>query len=270
MTIKERVRIDIADHVAHVTLIRSEKMNALDKDMFDALIEAAEHIESNGDVRCVVMSGEGRAFCAGLDLSNFKMPSGSDGSVTERPLAERTHGIANHPQKAAWAWRELSVPVITAVHGVAFGGGLQIMLGSDIRYIHPDTKLSIMEIRWGLVPDMSSTQVMRHLVRDDIIRELTYTGRVFSGREAVDYGFATHLSEDPLSDATALARITASKSPSAIQGSKKLLHQAPYCDDAEGLMLESVIQDKIIGKKNQLEAVFSEMQKREGNYDKAR
>lgn len=270
MIIKDRIKIEVINHVAQVTLIRSDKMNALDQDMFDALIEGAEVINADGNIRCVVLAGEGKAFCAGLDLSNFKMPTGSDGSVTERPLADRTHGIANHPQKAAWAWRELPIPVIAAVHGVAFGGGLQIMLGSDIRYIHPETRLSIMEIRWGLVPDMSSTQVMRHIVRDDIIRELTYTGRIFSGSEAVDYGFATHLSENPLADALKLAEVIASKSPSAIQGSKSLLHQAPYLSDADGLLLESHIQDEIIGKKNQMEAVFSEMQKRTGNYDNAR
>ena len=265
---ENRIETTIKDHIADVKLVRSDKMNALDQHMFDALISTAAALEANGDVRCVVISGVGKAFCAGLDLSNFNMDQTSN--LKAQPLAVRTHGMANHPQKAAWAWRELSVPVIAAVHGVAIGGGLQIMLGSDIRYVHPDTKLSIMEIKWGLVPDMSSTQVMRHIVRDDIIRELTYTGRMFSGREAVEWGFATHLSEDPYTDAMALAKIIASKSPSAIQGSQKLLSQAPYCNQEEGLILESVIQDDIIWKENQLEAVFSEMQRRPGNYKNAR
>lgn len=265
---EDRIKTTIVDHVADVKLVRTDKMNALDNAMFEALINTAAELEANGDVRCVVISGEGRAFCAGLDLGNFSMDQKSE--LQARPLAERTHGMANHPQKAAWAWRELSVPVIAAVHGVAIGGGLQIMLGSDIRYVHPDTKLSIMEIKWGLVPDMSSTQVMRHLVRDDIIRELTYTGRVFSGREAVEWGFATHISDDPYVQAMELAKVIASKSPSAIQGSKKLLSQAPYCSQEEGLILESVIQDEIIWKENQMEAVFSSMQKRPGNYKNAR
>jgi len=138
----------------------------------------------------------------------------------------------------------LPVPVIGAIHGVVFGGGLQIMLGADIRYITEDTRLSIMEVKWGIVPDMAGTQIMRHLIREDIIKELTYTHRVFSGKEAVQYGFATHLTDDPHAAAMVLAQEIASKSPDAIVTAKKI----------------------ILLKENQLEAVFSEMQKRPGNF----
>ncbi len=141
------------------------------------------------------------------------------------------------------------------------------MLGADIKYITADTKLSVMETKWGIIPDMAGTQLMRHSVRDDIIRELTYTHRIFSGEQAVEYGFATHLSENPLADALTLAKEIASKSPSAIVTAKKVLNQAPYLNVEEGLMLESVEQDKIIMKKNQMEAVFASMQKREGNFE---
>lgn len=264
---KDRVSISIENHVADVRLIRSDKMNALDDAMLDALVEATEVIEANGDIRCVVLSGEGKGFCAGLDLTMFDM---SGGGLQKMKLAERTHDICNKPQKVVWGWRELSVPVIAAVHGVALGGGLQIMLGSDIRYVHPDTKLSIMELKWGIIPDMSSTQIMRHLVRDDVVRELTYTARVFSGRDAVDYGFATHLSDDPHADAMKLAHEIAGKNPHAIQASKKLIQKAPYCTVEEGLLMESELQDAIIGTKNQIEAVFSSMQKRPGKYGNAR
>lgn len=263
---KGRVEITIKDHVADVKLVRSDKMNAIDAKMFDALIDTAALIEKDGNIRSVVISGEGKAFCAGLDVSNFA----PDTQVNSEPLVTRTHGVANKFQKAAYAWRELSVPVIAGVHGVAFGGGLQICLGADVRYVRPDTKLSIMEVKWGLVPDMSSTQIMRHLVREDIIKELSYTGRVFSGEEAVSYGFCTHVSETPYEDAMKLAKEIASKSPSAIQGMKTLLNAAPNLSPEEGLLLESELQDDIIGKKNQMEAIFSTMQKRTGNYEKAR
>ncbi len=258
----KRVEIKIENHVAVVTLNRPDKMNALDKAMFDAVIEAGETLAKNASVRAVVLTGAGKAFCAGLDLSSFS-PQG----IGSKPLLERTHGIANMWQQAAWVWRALPVPVIAAIHGVAFGGGLQILSGTDIKYITASTKLSIMEVKWGIIPDMAGTQLWRHNVRDDIIRELTYTHRVFSGEDAVKYGFATHISENPLEDAMKLATEIASKSPSAIVKSKQMFNEAPYLNVADGFMLESNSQTEIVGKKNQMESVFSGMQKRAGNFE---
>ena len=258
-----RVTIEIKDHIAQVTFNRPEKMNALDLKQFQAIIDAAAQVERDKSVRVVVLNGAGRAFCAGIDISGFADGGGAAG----QSLIPRTHGIANMVQQVAWAWHELSVPVIAAVHGVSFGGGLQIMLGADIKYVEPNTKLSILEMKWGIIPDMGGTQLMRHSVRGDIIRELTYTNRIFSGTEAVAYGFATHVSDDPLKDALALAAVIASKSPSAIVKAKKVLNAAPYLNQEEGLMMESVEQDAIILKKNQMEAVFSSMQKRPGNFE---
>lgn len=263
---KDRISISVDNHVADIRLIRTDKMNALDDKMFDALIEATQLIEGDGSIRCVVMSGEGKGFCAGLDLSMFD-PSGGVGAMQ---LTSRSHGIANRVQKAVWAWRELSIPVISAVHGVALGGGLQLMLGSDIRYVHPDTRMAILEMKWGIIPDMSATQIMRHLVREDIIKELSYTARMFSGAEAAQWGFATHLSEEPHADAMAMAKEIAAKNPHAIQATKLLLNKAPYLSEAEGLLMESELQDKIIGTKNQMEAVFASMQKRNANFENAR
>lgn len=262
----ERVKIEINNHIAVVTFNRPEKMNALDPTQFRAIIEAGEKVDKDASVRVVVLNGAGRAFCAGLDVASFSTAN----EVTGEPLETRTHGVANTWQQAVWVWRALSVPVIAAVHGVAFGGGLQIMLGADIKYIKADTKLSVMEMKWGLIPDMAGTQLMRHSVRDDIIRELTYTNRIFSGEEAVKYGFATHLSEDPMDDAMKLATEIASKSPSAVVKAKKLLNAAPYLSVEDGLMLESIAQGQIIRKKNQMEAVFSSMQKRPGNFENYR
>ena len=259
----ERVLIEIKDHVAVVTFNRPEKMNALDPEQFKAIIEAGEKIANDKSVRAVVLRGAGKAFCAGLDITSFSPGS----EVTSNPLLERTHGIANTWQQAAWVWHELPVPVIAAVHGVAFGGGLQIMLGADIKYIAADTKLSIMEMKWGLIPDMAGTQLMYHSVRQDIIKELTYTHRIFSGSEAVEYGFATHVSDNPFDDALRLANEIASKSPEAVVRAKKLLNKAPYLNKEEGLMLESVEQDAVMNSKNQLEAVYSGLQKRPGNFE---
>ena len=189
---KDRVSIELKDGVADVRLIRADKMNALDPAMFEGIIAAGAELATMKGLRCVVLSGEGKAFCAGLDMASFAaMKQDGDAVPGVRDLTKRTHGIANRPQHCAWLWRELPVPVIAAVHGVAFGGGFQIALGADMRYATTDTRFSVMEIKWGLVPDLAGTQLMRHLAREDVVRELTYTGRIFDGTEAQQLGFVT-------------------------------------------------------------------------------
>ena len=259
-----RVTLTLDDHgVADVRLTRAGKMNALDEAMFDALIQTGERLKAEPKVRAVVLSGEGKAFCAGLDMGNFQRTAeaGRETRAEDRLLA-RTNGIANRPQYAAWVWREVPVPVIAAVHGVAFGGGFQVMLGADIRLAAPDTKLSVMEIKWGLVPDMAGTMLMRHLMRDDVIRELTFTGRIFTAEEGVALGAVTRLSPDPRTEALALARDIALKNPDAIRAAKRLLNAAPRLSEAEGLLAESREQTAIAGKPNQVEAVMAQLQKR--------
>jgi enoyl-CoA hydratase/carnithine racemase len=259
----DRVTITIEDGVADVRLVRTDKMNALDDKMFEAIIEAGSRLKDDRRVRAVVLSGEGKAFCAGLDMGNFQRTAdaGSDPRPEGRLIA-RSHGPANRPQYAAWVWREVPVPVIAAVHGVAFGGGFQVMLGADIRYVAPDTKLSVMEIKWGLVPDMAGTVLMRHLMRDDVIRELTFTGRIFTGEEGAKLGVVTRLSQDPRADALATAREIALKNPDAVRAAKRLLNAAPLASIADALMAESREQTAIAGKPNQIEAVMSQLQKR--------
>ena len=260
------IKVSISDGIADVRLNREDKMNAINNDMFDTMIEVAAQLDADKSVRVAVVSGEGRAFCAGLDMSNFAAMLDPSAGETLEPLSKRTHGITNRVQQASFAWRNMRVPVIAAVHGVALGGGFQIMLGSDIRYVHPETRLSILEVKWGLVPDLGGTAIMHSLAGDDIIRELTYTGRMFSGTEAKEYGFATHLSQDPIADALTLAAEIASKSPSAVQASKELYNTVAHGDAAEILQKESSLQDGIIGKPNQLEAVMAGLEKRVANF----
>jgi enoyl-CoA hydratase/carnithine racemase len=268
----DRVRIEITDGVADVRLVRADKMNALDDAMFTALVEAGQRLKTEPGVRCVVLSGEGRAFCAGLDAGNFgKMAEGGGRYEKrgERPpelVGKREYGVANRAQYAVWVWRELPVPVIAAVHGVAFGGGFQLCLGADIRYVTADAKMSIMEIKWGLVPDMAGTQLMRHLVREDIVRELTYTGRIFSGAEAAQMGFATRVCDDPYAAALETAREIAGKSPTAVRAAKRIFNDAPYTDVAHGFIQETEEQVALIGSPNQIEAVMANLQKRAPNF----
>ncbi|SFN19882.1 crotonase/enoyl-CoA hydratase family protein [Variovorax sp. OV329] len=256
--------------VVELQLARPDKMNALDPAMFDALIDAGERLKAEGEARAVVISGQGKAFCAGLDMQSFaRMAGGGPGGsevlgqgATGVDLTTRTHGISNVAQHVAMVWREVPVPVIAAVHGVAFGGGLQVALGADIRLIAPGTRMSVMEIKWGLVPDMGGMVLMRELVRADLVRELTYSGRIVEAEEAVRIGLATRLAEDPLSEALKLAAEIAGRSPDAIRGGKRLLNASTSLDAAGLLLRESVEQKALIGSPNQVEAIQANLHKR--------
>jgi enoyl-CoA hydratase/carnithine racemase len=257
----ERVIVSNDSGVAEVRMNRPDKLNALDSAMFDALVETGKALAADRSVRAVVLSGEGRAFCAGLDFASF-MGMAQRERPSRNLLDRDASTIANHAQQAAYVWTELPVPVIAAVHGVAFGGGLQIALGADIRFVAPGAQLSVMEIKWGLIPDMSGTQTLRHLVRLDVAKELAFTGRIVSGTEAAALGLATRVSEHPREDALALAHQIAAKSPDAIRAGKRLLNSAGVLSVADGLRLEETLQVSLIGKPNQLEAVQANMQKR--------
>jgi enoyl-CoA hydratase/carnithine racemase len=265
----ERITVTMSGGVADVRMVRADKMNALDDAMFTALIETGEKLKTDRSVRAVVLSGEGRAFCAGLDTENFgRMASGAPrGEGRQLPGgAGRTPGGANAAQQAVMVWREAPVPVIAAVHGVAFGGGFQLTLGADIRFVTPDVKLAILEMKWGLIPDMSGMVLMRGLVRDDIARELTYTGRIFSGEEALKLGFATRVCADPYAEARALAEEIAGKSPHAVRAAKRLFATMAEGDQHTILKQETEEQVALIGTPNQVEAVMSNMQKRAAKY----
>ena len=259
MNFQDRVSIDLADNgVAQVRFTRGDKMNALDGAQFEAVLEAGQALREMKGLRVAVLSGEGRAFCAGLDLSSMA----AGGSNPQAKLVDRTHGNANRAQEAAMTWRKCPVPVIAAVHGVCFGGGLQIASGADIRVVHPATRMAVMEMKWGLVPDMGGYALWRGLVRDDVLRELTYTNREFSGEEALGLGFATMIDEDPLARATALAETIANKNPDAIRGSKRLFKVMQEEGEDAILLAESREQDGIMRTPNQVEAVMAEMEKR--------
>lgn len=269
---ESRVIVDIQNHVAHVKLNRPDKMNALDDAMFEGIVAAGEQLKQDKTIRAVVLSGEGRAFCAGLDMGNFSgMADGGSKSSSDANkksdvpgrLETRTHGLANRPQYTSWVWREVPVPVIVAMHGVAYGGGCQISLGADMRYAAPGTKISIMEMKWGLVPDMGATPFLQKLVGDDVARELTYTNRIILAEEAKELGLVTRICDDPVAEALKVAAEIASKNPDAIRASKRLLNHAPFQSAAEILLAESVEQDKLIGFPNQVEAIMANLEKRE-------
>jgi enoyl-CoA hydratase/carnithine racemase len=258
----DRIRLTVDKGVADVCLNRADKMNALDPDMLEAIAEAGARLKADPGVRAVVLSGEGRAFCAGLDLDRMIAASKGESILPFADLGKRTHGIANWAQHLVWLWRELPVPVIAAVHGIAFGGGFQLMLGADLRYAAPDTRFAIIETKWGLVPDMAGTQLMRHLAREDVVRELTYTARIFSAEEALSYGFVTKVVADPRAAALETARKIACSSPDAIRAAKRLLNLAVTCDAAAGLAAETAEQKALLATANHVEAVRANLENR--------
>jgi len=257
-----RVSIQIAGHVATVTLTRPEKHNALDIPMFEAIIGAAERLMTEAEVRAVVLHGDGPSFCSGLDM--MSLMSAGDGVVgADRAL----NGDApNWFQRPAYDWIRLPVPVIAAVHGNCLGGGLQIALGADIRIAAPDTRMSVMEVKWGLVPDMSITRTLPRLVGIDVAKELTYTGRVFSGTEAAELGVITRVAADPLVEAQALAAEIAARSPDAVRGAKRLFDESWTASAEQSLALEAAIQRELIGSPNQLAAVTAGMTKQPAQF----
>jgi enoyl-CoA hydratase/carnithine racemase len=265
----DRVLVSISDGIADVRFNRADKRNALDGDMFLAIAEAGERLKSEPGVRVAVVSGEGPSFCAGLDFSSFQAMAGGDDASSDRsgnPGRIDEGRITHLGQQVAWVWQEVPVPVIAAVHGHALGGGLQIALGADIRIVHPDTQLSVREVHWGLVPDMTGTFVLSKLVRPDVAKELTFTARVVSGTEAFALGLATRLSDTPYDDAMALAHEIAARSPGAVRGSKELFNRL-FADGAAGQFAEErrVIGAQI-GTPNQIEAVMANMEKRSPNF----
>jgi enoyl-CoA hydratase/carnithine racemase len=262
----ERVQVTLGeDGVAEVRLNRPDKLNAVDPAMIAALIAAQDRLRADRGVRAVVLCGEGRGFCAGLDMGAMGALAAGD----DLGLMARTHGPANAPQQTAWGWRTLPTPVIAAVHGPAFGAGLQIALGADVRCVAPDARLSAMEVKWGLVPDMAGIALLRELVRADIARELVFTGKVVEGAEAAALGLATWVGDDPLARARELAAEIAARSPDAVRAAKRLFNQA-FDLDAGGVLAEEAREQRaLIGGANQREAVMAGLQRRAPSFGPA-
>ncbi len=267
----DRVQIQITDGVADIRLTRPDKMNALDQAMFQAIAEAGEAVKEDPGVRAVVLSGEGRAFCSGLDFSSFQAMAGgggdrgADDGGTESlgAIGQTGDRITHLGQQVAHVWQEVPVPVIAAVHGVALGGGCQIALGADIRICAPDARFSVLEVKWGLIPDMTGTWMLPRLVGLDVAKELTFTGRMVEGTEAVTLGLATRVADDPLAAATELAREIAGKSPESVRAAKRLLNASGSVPIAEQFAAERAEIAKLIGSPNQVEAVMAGFEKRE-------
>ena len=276
--IDDRVTISVVDGIADVKMNRADKRNALDNAMFTSLNAAGEYLKKLDGLRVVVLSGDGASFCAGLDFSSFAQmaeagakANAADNKADKKPdmnAGSMVDGRITHmAQQVCWVWQEVPVPVIAAVHGHALGGGIQIALGADIRIVHPETQLSVREVHWGLIPDMTGTLMLSRLVRPDIVKNLVFTARVFSGHEAHEMGIATQLSQDVHADAMTMAREIAGRSPEAVRGAKKLINLLANSGAAEQFAAERETIGKLIGSANQAEAVMSHFEKRPPNFE---
>ena len=255
-----RVSVTYENHIAHVRLTRADKMNAVDQAMIDAIINAGQEVAAS-DARVAVLSGEGKAFCAGIDISGL---SGMIGKDPTELLLPRTHGegSTNQWQEVAMIWHRLEIPVIAALHGAVYGAGMQLALGADIRIASPDAKFAVMEMKWGIVPDMGGMVLLPPLVRSDVLRQLTYTATPIKADKAEKWGLVTELAEDPLAAAMDLAGVIAGKSPSAIKAAKRLISLAETADAQTVLNAESQEQAELMGKPHQMEVVAAEFGKR--------
>ena len=254
-----RVSVDITDHIARVTLTRPDKMNAVDPQMAEAIVRAGQSLMES-DIRAVVLSGEGKSFCAGLDVMSFANFAAGDPEALVMP---RTHGNTNLFQEVAMVWRRLPVPVIAALHGAVYGAGLQLALGADIRIAAPEAKLAIMEMKWGLIPDMGGMVLLPRLVRSDVIRRMVYSAQPVAADQARDWGLVTELSDDPQAAALEMAQEIAGKSPSAIRAAKRLIAMSESGADEDTILLaESREQAGLIGRPHQMEVIAANMAKR--------
>ena len=259
----DRVDIRINDHVAEVMLNRPDKFNALDLDTFYALDEAARSLAGEAAVRAVVLHGAGDNFCAGIDISVLK----GEGARIGAALLDPVDGSpANIFQRAAYAWRELPIPVICALQGVTFGGGFQIAMGADLRYAAPGTTFSIMESKWGLIPDMAISTTLRNIVPPDRVKELAWTAGVFDAAEALQLGVVTAIEDDPLAAAREMAGVIRGKSPEAVRGIKRLVNETWQRSEADSLALEAQLQLQLLGQNNQVEAVRANLENRAPNF----
>jgi len=253
----DRLSIEITDGISDVRLDRADKHNALDRAMFDAIADAIEQLAGVDGLRVVVLSGEGPSFCAGLDVQGF-----TAGPEAIEGLLQRDQDGLNLAQRVCLGWQRLPVPVIAAVHGKTYGGGLQIALGADIRLLAPDAELSVMEIRWGIIPDMGISQTLRQLVSMDVAKELTFTGRTIDAGEAVRLGLGAGIAESPHEAAMDLATEICSRSPQAVHAAKKLFNESWHADEPTGLELETALQRELLFSPDQIEAVRANYEKR--------
>jgi enoyl-CoA hydratase/carnithine racemase len=241
------IRIEKKQGIATVYLNRPEKRNAMSFELLRELVSVAKKIKSDRSIRCVILTGETNVFSAGIDLADLNNPKNRAYAAWE--LIKPGQSLF---QKAFLIWQELPVPVIAAIEGYCFGAGMQLALAADIRIAHPKTQMSIMETRWGLVPDMGLTRSIKGIIGVDLAKELSLTARVFDGDYAKEIGLVTHLNDSPVEQAQLLAQEMLQRSPDALAAVKQVLDAMEH-QPKKSLRLEKIWQLKLLlGKNSQI------------------
>lgn len=252
MKMSDRLDIEIDDHgIATVSLNRPDKRNAIDWPMLRAWIDAQKQLTKTPGLRGVIIRGHGASFCAGLDFAAF----GKTPARVVQAFFQPGGRDANLFQQACIGWRQLPVPVAAAIHGHCFGGGIQLALGADFRFSRPDAEFSVMEAKWGLIPDMSGMITLRELIPIDLAKRLVMTAEVFSGEQAKAWNLVTELANDPERAARELLDQIAQRSPDAVAAAKGLLHETWQADDNKALAAERRWQRRLLVGDNQRIAV---------------
>ena len=241
------IRIEKKQGIATVYLNRPAKRNAMSFELLRELVAVAKKIKSDRSIRCVILTGETNVFSAGIDLADLNNPKNRAYAAWE--LIKPGQSLF---QKAFLIWQELPVPVIAAIEGYCFGAGMQLALAADIRIAHPKTQMSIMETRWGLVPDMGLTRSIKGIIGVDLAKELSLTARVFDGDYAKEIGLVTHLNDSPVEQAQLLAQEMLQRSPDALAAVKQVLDAMEH-QPKKSLRLEKIWQLKLLlGKNSQI------------------
>lgn len=241
------LRIEKENGIATVYLNRPDKRNAMSFKLLKALVETAKEIKKDRSIRCVILSGEANVFSAGIDLADLNDPKNKAYAAWE--LIKPGQSLF---QKAFLVWQDLPIPVIAAIEGFCFGAGMQLALAADIRVAHPETQMSIMETRWGLVPDMGLTRTIKGIIGVDLAKELSLTARIFNGQYAKEIGLITHVNETPLQKAQEIAQEMIQRSPDALAAVKSVLDAMEHAP-TKSLRLEKIWQLKLLlGKNSQI------------------
>ena len=251
----KNITLQIENDIALVTFNRADKRNALDMEMFKSIDKVSYKLRKNRHIRAVIVQAKGEDFCSGLDVKSVMQKKSTVASLLMKWLP----GQANLAQRVSYNWRKVPVPVIMVIQGRCWGGGLQIALGGDFRFATPEASFSVMEGKWGLIPDMAGNLVLRELLPKDVALKLALTAEIITAQEALNYGLITQISADPLQQAMALAEQITERSPDAVAAVKKLYHQNWLKADWRFLAKESFYQVKILLGKNQNRAVQKQL-----------
>lgn len=246
MSDKKRIECVIKDQVAYVSLARPDKRNALDMAMFREIDVTIKRLRKDRSIRAVIITGRGEDFCSGLDVKSVMASPKNPLRLLFKWLPWRS----NLAQRVCTGWRRVPVPVIAAIHGRCWGGGLQIVLGADFRIATTDATFSIMEGRWGLIPDMGGSLALREHCRADVAKELTMTAKIINAEDAQKFGLITHISDNPITAAESQVAELIKHSPDAVAGAKKLFNKSWTGSRGMALLRESWYQIRNLTSKN--------------------